>query len=246
MNFTFEFLPECVSTNKMLLDRLAGGIQYADGHTLYTAFQSGGYGQIGNKWESERGKNLLCSILLHPNRVKATEQFFISEAVSLAIANVLSAETEGISIKWPNDIYWNDKKIAGILIENNLSGSYIADCIIGIGLNLNQKKFMSDAPNPISLSNITNKEYDIEHILKRILDLFNEFYAMGEQNRSELHKHYISFLYRFGVQSPYSDTNGTFLGEISNVDADGHLHIIDDKGIDRVYAFKEVKYEQIH
>lgn len=236
------FLESCASTNRLLLEELENGAELENLHTVYTAFQSSGYGQIGNSWESEGGKNLLFSTVIHPEGVKATEQFFISEAISLAIVETLDAEAEGFSIKWPNDIYWKDKKICGILIENNICSSGIKDCVIGVGLNLNQKVFYSDAPNPVSLTGITGKEYDIKAVLESILEKFSQYYNLGLNDAAWLHSKYMERLFRFNVSARYSDGIGEYVGKIVSVEPDGHLHIIDSDGIDRRYAFKEVSY----
>lgn len=242
MSAKINFLDECASTNKLLLESLDKGESFSNLYTIFTAYQSHGYGQIGNKWESEGGKNLLFSTLLYPDRVKATEQFFISEAIALAVAETLDSEMLDVSVKWPNDIYWKSKKIAGILIENNLSGPYVKESVIGVGLNINQDIFLSSAPNPISMKNITGKEHDIRAILCVILEKFEQLYTMGLNNRAELHKRYISRLFRYNQNAMYTDANGEFLGSISSVEPDGHLHIIDIDGTDRRYAFKEVAY----
>ncbi|MCQ2335698.1 MAG: biotin--[acetyl-CoA-carboxylase] ligase [Paludibacteraceae bacterium] len=230
----------CVSTNKMLLNDLTAGITYPDGYTIYTSFQSDGYGQIGNSWESEDGKNLLFSMIIHPSKIEASGQFFISEAISLAIYEFLSGETDNITIKWPNDIYYKDKKISGILIENNLCGAYIKDCVIGVGLNLNQEVFISNAPNPISLTNITGLTYNIADVLNKIRNNFFRLYSLGITDRDKLHSMYVSHLFRFGVNTSYTDCYGDFFGKITAVSPDGHLHITDTNGKERIYAFKEV------
>ena len=120
-----------------------------------------GKGQVGNSWESEAGKNLMFSVLLHPDFVPANQQFLISQISALAVQQMLETFVKPISVKWPNDIYWNDKKICGMLIENDIAGTKLINSIIGIGININQKKFISNAPNPVSLTQITGKEYDL-------------------------------------------------------------------------------------
>ena len=140
--------------------------------TVKTDYQTSGKGQRGNSWEAEKGQNLLFSFVLYPTFLEARHQFILSQIVSLAIKEELSRWSDEISIKWPNDIYWKEKKICGILIENDLSGIYIGRCIVGIGININQEKFVSDAPNPVSLKQITGKKHDrttvFNHIMKRI------------------------------------------------------------------------------
>ena len=115
------------------------------GTIVYTNYQSAGQGQSGNKWESEDGKNLLISIVLFPSFIKPADQFHISMTISLGICDFLKRYIPGCSIKWPNDIYVNNDKIAGILIENFILGNKIENTIAGIGLNINQDKFSGDA-----------------------------------------------------------------------------------------------------
>ena len=118
------------------------------------AFQSAGRGQGENKWESERGKNLTFSIKVYPVALPVMRQYVMLEAESLAIRDALAGYVDDITIKWPNDIYWRDKKISGTLSECTISGSHVGSCILGTGINLNQREFVSDAPNPVSLSQI--------------------------------------------------------------------------------------------
>ena len=127
-------------------------------HSTDSTIQTAGRGQAGNSWESEAGKNLLFGLLFHPREVEANRQFILSQAVALSICETLSDYAEDIRIKWPNDIYWKDRKICGMLIENTLVGRCIENCIIGAGININQQTFCSDAPNPVSLRQITGKE----------------------------------------------------------------------------------------
>lgn len=237
-----HYLESCTSTNRLLLEALKNGEELPDGYTVYTSYQSRGYGQVGNSWESEGGKNLLFSLLIHPTQVHALEQFFISEAIALAIAEYLDTETDDISVKWPNDIYWREKKICGILIENNLRGAYLKDCVIGAGLNLNQEEFKSNAPNPVSLKNITGNTYSIEDALQQILTNFFTLLELGYTDKNTLHTRYIERLFRYGAPARYMDEKGHFIGRITNVEPDGHLHIKDSDGYDRRYAFKEVSY----
>ena len=135
--------------------------------------QHAGRGQGANHWESECGKNLTFSILIHPDNVLAHEQYIISMAVAATMRKYLSQVlSEEVYIKWPNDIYVGDQKVGGILIENRLAGSHIRDCVIGIGLNVNQKEFKSEAPNPVSMLQLEGKEWDREEVLRGIIDLF--------------------------------------------------------------------------
>ena len=141
---------EVSSTNTYLKELLTAGVELPELTLVDADFQTGGRGQQQNVWESEADKNLLFSLLCHPTFLPATNQFVLSQAIAVAVQRTLSEYTDGITIKWPNDIYWNDRKICGTLIECNLMGSTIKDCIIGTGINVNQTEFRSDAPNPVS------------------------------------------------------------------------------------------------
>ena len=117
-------------------------------------YQTAGRGQAGNSWESERGKNLLFSILTSPQNIAVADQYVLSMAGALALKAALDQYTDHITLKWPNDIYWRDRKISGTLIETTVKGKRIDRCVYGIGLNVNQRVFRSNAPNPVSLYNI--------------------------------------------------------------------------------------------
>ena len=140
MTTTKFYIKETDSTNN-LIRKMMQDENLPEGFLVYTDFQTAGKGQPGNTWESEAGKNLLFSIVLYPHEIPIHEQFVLSEIASLSIKNILAKYTDGISVKWPNDIYWNDRKIAGILIENSLKKNEINYSIIGIGLNINQTIF---------------------------------------------------------------------------------------------------------
>lgn len=224
-------IDETDSTNRWLREQ--GGEENV---VVWADYQTAGRGCGTNHWESERGKNLTFSMLLHPHDVPAQKQFRISRAISLAICKALGQHIGDLSIKWPNDIYWRDGKIGGILIEVTLLGNKVKDCIIGIGLNINQRVFRSDAPNPVSMWQICEQETDCEQLLQEILQAFQEY--MGKSNKDE----YQSMLYRRKGFHPYADKDGAFMAEIIDVEDDGHLLLRDDNGQLRRYAFKEVTF----
>lgn len=224
-------IDETDSTNRWLREQ--GGEENV---VVWADYQTAGRGCGTNHWESERGKNLTFSMLLHPHDVPAQKQFHISMAISLAICKALGQHIGDLSIKWPNDIYWRDGKIGGILIEVTLLGNKVKDCIIGIGLNINQRVFRSDAPNPVSMWQICEQETDCEQLLQEILQAFQEY--MGKSNKDE----YQSMLYRRKGFHPYADKDGAFMAEIIDVEDDGHLLLRDDNGQLRRYAFKEVTF----
>jgi len=214
-----------------------------EGTVITAAFQEEGRGQKGNSWESEPGKNLLMSIILYPDMVRPEEQFIISQMVSLAVYDLVRTETPDGKIKWPNDIYVADDKIAGILIENSIMGETISNSIIGIGLNVNQKIFRSNAPNPVSLAQVTGRKYDLSLITGQIIKLLDMRYGMViNGDKDVLAKAYHNALYRCNEWHRYTDSDGGFTGMIEGVSPDGRLMVKREKGTARGYAFKEIDY----
>ena len=147
--------------------------------------QTAGRGQQGNSWEAEKGKNLLFSLRIHPHTIEAAQQFILSQALALSLKRTPDDYTSDTSIKWPNDIYWKDKKIAGILIENELTGKQITSSVLGVGLNINQTVFHSDAPNPVSLAQIIGHEEERQLILESIIGNFTSLLAIIEKGETE-------------------------------------------------------------
>ena len=159
------------STNQHLQNLLNEGVDIVN-NIVVTDFQTSGKGQGKNVWQSEDGKNLLFSIALDMSFLKAENQFLLTQMVSVTMINVLKKylPEESLFIKWPNDIYFKDKKIAGILIKNEIKGMMMGTSIIGIGLNINQTSFDESLPNPISMKMITGNDYDLEAILIEICE----------------------------------------------------------------------------
>jgi BirA family biotin operon repressor/biotin-[acetyl-CoA-carboxylase] ligase len=143
---------ENLSSSNSYAAKLLKNDKVQEGTIIYTNYQTEGRGQKGNTWESEDGKNLLISLILYPSMIKPSDQFIISKIISLGIGDFLRQHTDNVSVNWPNDIYVNNDKIAGILIEISIIRDEIENVIAGIGLNLNQKIFKSDSPNPVSLA----------------------------------------------------------------------------------------------
>ena len=230
------------STNSLMKEMLAKG-EWPEGERfLYTGYQTAGRGQTGNSWESEADKNLLCSILLPPNK----NLYFLNIAVGVAIIRVIQSvlsQRSGLysvlSIKWPNDIYFGDKKVAGILIENAIIGNEIKYSIAGIGLNVNQTTFVSDAPNPVSLKQIRGQEYDIERLMSL---LFETVQSVLNESEQEVWADYKAHLYRREGWYPFVDKNGTFEARISDVLPTGEIILSDQEGKEQKYHFKQVRY----
>lgn len=207
--------------------------------------QTAGRGQRGNSWEAEPGKNLTFSLLIRPDGVDAADQFCISEAVALGVVDAIKAvlpldEGRMVAIKWPNDIYWNNRKICGILIENSLMGRSINHSIAGIGINVNQAVFVSDAPNPVSILQISGRVTNLESFLGLVGKCILERLSMS---REELHREYMPSLWgRDGLTYRDTATGEVFRASIDGVAPSGHitLRLSDGSPQTRVYAFKEV------
>ena len=175
--------------------------------------------------------------------IKPDSQFLLSMTVSLGICDFLKRYTSGYSIKWPNDIYVSDDKIAGILIENSIMGDVIENSIAGIGLNINQDKFFSDAPNPVSLGMITGKNFDLKTCLNKLTsDLDKRYKQLIAGNIVQIKEEYMSQLYRLNKWCNFRDQNGLFNGRILSVTDYGRLQIESRAGKIREYTFKEVDF----
>ena len=233
---------EIDSTNNHL-KQLAREQSLAEGTVVIAEFQSGGRGQQGNSWFSTKGDNLLFSLLIRPKKLLANEMFIISCITSLAVLRTLSQFIDNVRIKWSNDIYWNDKKIGGILIENNLQDGFVQRSVIGIGLNINEESFPADLPNPISLYQITKKKYDKTQILDTFLREFSTLYQQVECDASlEIKKEYMHHLYRADDYYWFEDKSGKFEAKIDDVLSSGHLVLKTREKEVREYAFKEVGF----
>jgi len=233
---TINFLGELYTKKQKVLEEFT---------TVTSEFQTSGKGQRGNSWEAEKGKNLLFSFILYPSFLEVKQQFLLSQLISLSIKEELDKWTKDISIKWPNDIYWKNRKICGILIENDIEGHTFSRCIAGIGLNINQEKFESNAPNPVSLKLIIGEEQNRHQILAHILKKVKQYYLSLRDNRrymDTISQKYNNSLFRRNEIHPYKDVSGTFQARLVKVETDGRFILEDETGKQRTYLFKEVQY----
>lgn len=210
------------------------------GYAIMARRQTAGRGQRGNSWESEAGQNVTLSVMLRPEGVEAREQFMVSEAVAIATAGVV-AELTGVQaeVKWPNDIYVGQQKIAGILIECGLEGERISRAIAGIGLNVNQSVWRSDAPNPVSMRQLTGEEYDTAATARLLVERVARLTAMLPAGADEIERSYAARLWRREGRHLWEDaaSGEVFRAGIARVERTGRLIL--DNG--REYWFKEVK-----
>jgi len=226
------------AATQLLTKRLPEGIVFVANS------QVDGRGQVSNRWESEPNKNLTFSILLYPDFLEIMKQFEISKTISLGVVDFLKELTDHVSIKWPNDIYIGAKKAAGILIENSIRIDKISSCIVGIGLNINQQLFVSDAPNPVSLTQLTGLTYNLEEALSQLCQKIDaRYHQLRKGDFRQIDDDYIGMMYQLGNWSNYSDENGDFEGQIIGVDQIGRLMIETRDGNIKKYHFKEVVFK---
>ena len=246
-----EYIAQTDSTNNRLKERLAAGEELGEGYTLYTFYQTAGRGQAGNSWESEAGQNLLFSTVFRLTDLQPQEQFRLSMLVPLAIVNVLrnvvadEGQRNMFTVKWPNDIYAFDGKLAGILIEHRLTGSRIDASVAGVGLNVNQTDFPPQLINPVSMTLLTGKRYDLRSELEVLAGcLATSFGRLLLDGDPEADAEYESLLYRRGAFHEYSagPDGNRFEGRIIGVTPDGLLCIETKKGELKKFAFKEISY----
>lgn len=242
-------LEETESTNNILMDLAKVDHSLPQLYSVLTFNQTAGRGQRGNRWFVSPRKNLTYSFFLRLAKIQANQQYVISEyvvgVVLRAVASLLSSEQQRhLSVKWPNDIYYGDYKLAGILIEHSLSGMYVDYSVVGIGLNVNEDSFPKELPNPISLSQITNVEYDILELHQQIMVIAEQrLKSLLQGKYSLIHKDYMSHLYRREGLHHYRDARGDFWASILDVQPSGHLVLRTEEGEERVYSFKEVVFD---
>lgn len=235
------YLKETPSTNDFLLTH---NKEHKNGTVVLTDSQTAGKGLGKNKWESEEGKNLTLSVLLRPENIKSDEQFNLNMATSLAIRRFIQKfTTASITVKWPNDIYAGNKKIAGILIKNFLYGSSIERSIIGIGININQERFYSDAPNPVSLKQLTGRDYDLKQLLDVLLSLLDAYFeTLSDRYFDSLNKEYYKYLYQLNEWHDYLIHNQHVKAYIQGIDEFGQLTLTDKQGRIYVCGLKEIEF----
>ena len=242
MNFKHIHIDELASTHDELW-AIASKKNMPEFYTMSAGFQKKGRGQDANFWESAKDENMLLSTLLFPHFLLAKDIFQISLCVSLAIIDYLKEKKlKELSIKWPNDIYVGRKKIAGILIQNTISGNHIEKSMLSIGLNLNQEVFVSDAPNPISLKQITHYNYKIQSEIELLMQHIFEQYVLLQNDPSGMRSKYHQNLYQLEKWNKFKSENHIFIARIKGVDSFGRL-ILEKKDLCKeVYDIKQISF----
>jgi BirA family biotin operon repressor/biotin-[acetyl-CoA-carboxylase] ligase len=240
--FFHKHVNELTSTNEYLWE-LSEKQKLEDFYTISAGFQNSGKGQDDNVWESAKDKNILLSIIVNPSFLLAENVFQISRWVSLAIVGYLKEKgLRNIQIKWPNDIYIDDKKIAGILIQNAMLGHHISKSMIGIGLNINQTVFVSDAPNPVSLKQLTQQDYSVNNEISSLIKHLQKNYRLLMSTPQQLIQDYHELLYQRDQWRDYQIGEEIIKGMIKGVDQFGRLVLEKSYGNTLVLDIKEVRF----
>ena len=247
------YIKRTYSTSTLLREQYSDALPHF--YTIRTDYQTAGRGPAGNSWESEAGKNLLFSTLLRYEGIHAAQQWRLSMLVAVALWDTLAnyLPKECLAIKWPNDIYFGDKKLVGILIENSLSGQYVGHSIVGIGVNVNQTKWLSNAPNPISMKEITGEEYDVEALMN---EWINSMKSWELRTTEEIKTAYVQHLYRHEgwhmyverevsvepTQIAQRDIKGAFLAQLIGITEQGELMLRKENNEEKIYHFKQIRF----
>ncbi len=235
-----KFLPSCHSTNTIASEMVMSG-EATNGHIVITDFQEKGRGQRGNRWESEPSQNLLFSIILDAAFLDPSECFYLNIITSLALIDVLNEYTgDQMKVKWPNDIYYENKKVSGMLIENFIKKNSIGYSIIGIGLNVNQEKFANEIATSLAL--ICHQKFDKQDLLEYILiRLEQRFLALKKSQLSDLKSEYFHNMYWKDEIHVFKDKDGLFNGRIVGVEDGGKILLELEEGY-RLYDFKQIEF----
>lgn len=235
------FVPDCPSTNTLALE-ISQQSTVNEGTVVITDHQTAGRGQRGNQWEAQPRQNLTFSLILKPNFLAVNKQFYLNVVICLALKDYLKEKTsDTVHIKWPNDILVHEKKISGVLIENQLQGAGISNSVAGVGLNMNQKNFGTATATSLSL--ITHSDHDLaEELLQLLSFMEGRYLQLRAGDYDSLMEEYLACLYRRHERRVYSSNGSTFEGEILDLDEWGRLRMRTGDGV-RVFDVKDVRYE---
>ena len=212
---------------------------------IWALSQTGGVGQQGSHWESETGKNLTISLVLHPAFLPANSQFLLTQMLSLAVADYLrqAMPLQAVSIKWPNDIYVGHRKICGMLTTTRIANGHIASAVCGIGLNVNQLQFSPNIPNPTSMALCVGHEFELEEVLKALVAAIEKRYTQLQNGESALvQRDYLSLLLNRGKPARYLYQGQKITATIQGVDDYGHLLLTDASHRTLVCGIKEIQF----
>ena len=236
------WLPTCASTNTELQGLVLQN-RASEGCAVLTGHQSAGRGQRGNAWQAPPDENLLLSVLWRPVFLAASRQFLLSQAVALAVhdwAAALLGPDPRLCLKWPNDVYFGDQKLGGILIENTLAGASLQHSVVGIGLNVNQQHFA--LPAATSLAALTGRAYDLATLAARLFESLERRYLQLRAGQvARLRTDYLAVLYRYQEAAVFVVEGRSVTGQIVGVDEDGRLAVQLGQELRR-FGLQEIKF----
>ena len=233
------------STNQYALDLISKS-KPIEGTVISTFNQTKGRGQIGSTWQSDSNKNITLSLILYPGFLPVQRQFALNQMVALAVRTLLlQHSSKNITVKWPNDIFINDKKVAGILIQNSLSGKKIASTVIGIGLNVNQESFSDELSNATSLKIETDSDFDLNNLIQDLCFYLETRYLQLKGGRfDQINQAYLDCLYKYQEPAFFERPDGfTFKGIIQGLSENGKLIIKHTNGLEE-FDLKEIMFKQ--
>lgn len=238
-------LQSVASTNDFLQEEIKKGVVLKEGTVVVTSNQLDGKGLENNKWESAPGLNLLLSVYLESGFIESQHQFVLNKMVSLSVFDFINSLTPNTSnkIKWPNDVYINNGKVSGVLIKNTISGKDILHSIVGIGININQVNFESDAPNPISLKQILKTELNLDSCLDSLMFYLNKRYLQlknGDFQKIDID--YLQSLYRYRELHIFHINNRKLKARIIGLGEFGRLQLMTEDNATIECDMKEVKF----
>jgi BirA family biotin operon repressor/biotin-[acetyl-CoA-carboxylase] ligase len=236
-------LKEVDSTNNFLKSILSNSKPVPEGTVIMAEAQYAGRGQHQNTWHAQPGKNLTVSLLLKPTFIAPLQQFDLTRAVSLGVYDALHPLLgDALKIKWPNDIYYGDRKLGGMLIENMIQGGQMRNAVIGIGLNINQNNYPESAGSAISVKQILQRDYDLKDILSQICSHIEGWYLQLKAGKTvNVRNSYQSRLYRLNEEADYASNNLPFRGTIIGVTEPGLLMVERDSNVE-LYNLKEIVF----
>ncbi|MFP4468563.1 MAG: biotin--[acetyl-CoA-carboxylase] ligase [Bacteroidales bacterium] len=244
MRFSIHYIDETDSTNRALWRMTDTGSISGEGLVLQAGNQTAGRGLGNNRWTSEPNQNLTVSILLKPVFLPPAQQFFLNKSVAISIRNTLSVlcPDQAFKIKWPNDIYADNKKIAGTLIENRIMGQTYELSIVGIGINVNQTYFPADLPNPSSLALLCKKKFIVSKCLNQLLQQTGRQYdQLIKGNHKELNEEYLRHLMGYRKWMRFKNEKNCFEGRITGVDEYGKMILERRNGKPETFGMKEIQ-----
>lgn len=240
---TFIDIEKTASTNTFLLELPE---EERVGKVVWAHEQSAGKGMGTNVWESEPGKNLTFSMGLELSFLQAANQFLLSQAVPLGLLDVLDGVLPRtlLSVKWPNDLYFGDRKLCGILINSTIRGMDMGISVIGIGLNVNQIRFKDWPTHPISMQLVLGREVELEPLLHQLAEAVDRRVQLlrSPEGVTRIKMDYLNRLYRYRTWADYEVAGQKVRRFITGIDAFGRLETVDESGTPYVYDIKELKF----